>query len=94
MPSCVVRTAALPPLSSTLACRLQPTLAPSPPPHDHLPQFAESHADEATAHMHDRHYVCIAALYTLPGGQPEHGQEGRGGVEAILGASHRPSGSC
>eukprot|EP00965_Chrysotila_dentata_P040525 1343845-Pleurochrysis_carterae.AAC.1 len=60
MPPRAVRSVALPSYSSPLAYGLQPTLAPPSPPRDHLPQFAEGHVCEATAHMHEQLDGCLA----------------------------------
>eukprot|EP00965_Chrysotila_dentata_P163623 5402733-Pleurochrysis_carterae.AAC.3 len=92
VPARAVRSVDPLPLSSALAYGLQPTLAPPPPWPDHLLQFAEGHVSEATSHMHEQLDGCLAALHYL-GGQPGHGQERRGGVATVLGASHRALGA-
>eukprot|EP00965_Chrysotila_dentata_P251639 6210175-Pleurochrysis_carterae.AAC.2 len=53
------------PSCSAFAYGLQPALAPPSRLQDRLPQFAECHADAATAHMHEKLDVCLARLHLL-----------------------------
>eukprot|EP00965_Chrysotila_dentata_P239879 6203364-Pleurochrysis_carterae.AAC.2 len=46
-------------------CATRTCLAPPSRPHEHLPQFVESSADAATAHMHEQLDGYLAALKSL-----------------------------